>query len=256
MPPIGEFTITPDPATPRHRCAIAAGSGITPVLSLVSTTLETEPGSRWTVIYGNKWARSVMFLDELEGLKDRYRERLHLIHVLSREETVPLLSGRIDRARLEALFANLVDFRTVDEWFLCGPAPMVETARDFVESRGVDPALVHDELFFSDPRTGALIAEEDTTGSVTLTFTLEGRVSTVRMEREQTVLEAALAVRSELPFSCRGGMCATCKALVVEGEVRMDKNWALVDADLDQGYALTCQSHPVADRLVIDYDRR
>jgi ring-1,2-phenylacetyl-CoA epoxidase subunit PaaE len=256
MPPIGDFVIRCDPTTPKHRCAIVAGSGITPVLSLVSTSLESEPGSRWTVIFGNRRAGTVMFLDELEGLKDRYRDRLHLIHVLSQEKTVPILSGRIDRARLEALFANLVDFRSVDEWFLCGPTEMVDTARTFIEGHGVDAGAVHDEQFFAAAPTRPLITEEETTGSVTLTFTLDGRSSTVRMDPEQTILDAALAVRSELPFSCRGGMCATCKAKVVEGEVRMDKNWALVDSDLDQRFALTCQSHPLGDHVVVDFDQR
>jgi ring-1,2-phenylacetyl-CoA epoxidase subunit PaaE len=254
MPPVGDFTITPDASAASHRCAIAAGSGITPVLSLVSTTLESEPASRWTVILGNRQARSVMFLDELEGLKDRHGDRLHLIHVLSRENTVPLLSGRIDPDRLAALFTMLVDFRSIDEWFLCGPMEMVAAARRFIESRGVGP--VHDELFFSDVRPDHLITEEETTGSVTLTFTLEGRSSTVRLAPDQTILDAALLVRAELPFSCRGGMCATCKARVIEGEVRMDRNWALVEDDLAQGFVLTCQSHPVSSRLVVDYDQR
>jgi ring-1,2-phenylacetyl-CoA epoxidase subunit PaaE len=256
MPPIGDFVIECDPTAHKHRCAIVAGSGITPVLSLVSTSLESEPESRWTVIFGNRRAGSVMFLDELEGLKDRYRDRLHLIHVLSQEETVPILSGRIDRDRLEALFSNLVNFGSVDEWFLCGPTEMVNVARTFIEGHGVDPSVVHDEQFFAAPPTRPLVHEDETTGSVILTFTLEGRSSTVRMNPEQTILDAALAVRSELPFSCRGGMCATCKAKVLDGEIRMDKNWALVDADLEQGFALTCQAHPLGERIVVDFDQR
>ena len=257
MPPIGMFVIGPGSHDARHRCAIAAGSGITPVISLVATTLEREADSRWTVIFGNRQASTIMFLDELEGLKDRYGERLHIVHVLSREETVPLLSGRIDAERLRHLFGALVDFRTVDEWYLCGPERLVATARSFIESRGVPSERVHEELFYAAaPSPGELIPEEETTGSVELAFTLEGRRSTVRMEPEQTILEAALAVRNELPFSCRGGMCATCKATVVEGTVTMDKNYALVDADLDQGFALTCQAHPVTDRVVVDFDRR
>lgn len=255
MPPLGSFVIEPGTTGPRHRCAIAAGSGITPVLSLVSTTLEREPEARWTVILGNRRAGTVMFLDELEGLKDRHGERLHLIHVLSREETVPLLSGRIDDQRLRDLFSTLVDFRTVDEWYLCGPEGMVAAARHFVEARGVDPNLVRDELFFS-AAPAERVEEADTTGSVALEVVLEGRRSSLRMDRKQTILEAALMVRGELPFSCRGGMCATCKARVVEGSVTMDRNHALTAAELAAGFTLTCQARPDEDRIVVDYDQR
>lgn len=257
MPPIGLFAIEPGEPEGLHRCAIVAGSGITPVLSMVATTLDRDPTARWTVIFGNRQVRTVMFLDELEGLKDRHGERLHLIHVLSREDTVPLLSGRIDGNRLRDLFRALVDFRSVDEWYLCGPEELVATARTFVESRGVDPATVRDELFFaSASRPAVLLAEEDTEGAVELEFRLEGRTSRMRMDPDQTILEAALTVRQELPFSCRGGMCATCKAMVVEGEVTMERNYALVGDDLEHGYTLTCQAHPVGTRVVVDYDRR
>jgi ring-1,2-phenylacetyl-CoA epoxidase subunit PaaE len=256
MPPIGDFTIEPDGDAAIHRCAIVAGSGITPVLSLVSTSLEAEPRSRWTVIFGNRRASSVMFLDELEGLKDRYGPRIHLLHVLSREETVPLLTGRIDRERLEGLFSTLVDFRSVDEWFLCGPHEMVGAAREFIEGHGVEAGRVHDELFFAGPPPATAIRESDTTGSVVLTFNLDGRQSTVRMEPETSILDAALAVRPELPYSCKGGMCASCKALVVEGETTMTKNYSLVEGDLERGFTLTCQAHPVGERVVVDFDQR
>ncbi len=256
MPPIGDFTIDPDPSCRRHRCAIVAGSGITPVLSLVATSLETEPGARWTLIFGNREARSIMFLDELEGLKDRYGSRLHLLHVLSREDTVPILSGRIDAARLTDLFRSLVDFRSIDEWFLCGPHDMVITARSFLERHGADPLSVHEEQFFAGPPPAAPVLESETTGSVLLTFTLDGRESTVRLDPATSILDAALAVRPELPYSCKGGMCASCKAKVTEGEVTMAKNYALVSDDLERGFTLTCQAHPVGDRVVVDFDQR
>ena len=257
MPPIGEFVIEPDRALARHRCAIVAGSGITPVLSLVSTTLESEPESRWSVIYGNSRAGSVMFLDEIEGLKDRYGSRLHLIHVLSREETVPLLTGRIDRERLEGIFSALVDFSSVDEWYLCGPYEMVMTSRAFVEGHGVAPDVVHDELFFAGPPPDPSVRPRSAdTGSVELVFTLDGRDSAVRLDPDQALLDAALVMRPELPYSCRGGMCASCKALLIEGEVEMDKNYALVAEDLNRGFTLTCQAHPRSDRVVVDFDQR
>lgn len=259
MPPIGEFTITPRPDEMRHHGAVAAGSGITPVLSLVSTTLESEPRSRWTVLFGNREARTVMFLDELEGLKDRYPDRLHLVHVLSREDAgLPLFHGRLDEDRLAALFDRVVDADDVDDWFLCGPYDMVHAARAALAARDVPDDRVHDELFFAGPvDPSTLVAPPDEgEGVVSLTVTLEGRATTVRMRPETSILDAALAVRSELPFSCKGGMCASCKAMVVEGEVRMDRNWALVEEDLDQGFVLTCQAHPLTDRVAVDYDRR
>ncbi len=259
MPPVGEFTISPSPDLSRHCAAIVAGSGITPVLSHISTVLETEPDSRYTLIYGNRTSRSVMFLEELEGLKDRYPGRLQIVHVLSREGgAVPLFEGRIDTAKLEQLFATVVDADTVDDWFLCGPYEMVTSARALIEGRGVAAERVHDELFFAGPLDPSLlpVEPEDTEGTVGLTFTLEGRSTEVRMRPETTVLDAALAVRNELPYSCKGGMCASCKALVVDGQVVMDKNYALVDADLEAGFVLTCQAHPTTDHVVIDFDRR
>jgi ring-1,2-phenylacetyl-CoA epoxidase subunit PaaE len=257
MPPVGEFVIEPDPLHLRHYGAVAAGSGITPVLSLVSTTLESEPGSRWTLIFGNREARTVMFLDELSGLKDRYPERLHLIHVLSREETVmPLFHGRLDAARLGSLFDALVPVVTVDEWYLCGPFEMVQDARRVLGSRGVEDHRIHDELFFAGPLDPSSLPPEpvDDPDAITLNFTLEGRTSTVKMRAASSVLDAALRVRRELPYSCKGGMCASCKARLIEGKVRMDKNWALVESELEDGYILTCQSHPLTPMLVVDYD--
>lgn len=260
MPPVGDFTIDPDPESTRHYAAVAAGSGITPVLSLVSTTLRAEPGCRWTLLLGNRSASSIMFLEDLSALKDRYADRFHLIHVLSREQQAsPLLSGRIDRSRLEAIFACLVDADSVDLWFLCGPYQMVTTVRETLESRGVPNADIRDELFFAGPppaMDGNLPEGDESEEGVDLTFTLDGRTSMLRMARDSKVLDAALTVRHELPWSCRGGMCASCKAQVLEGEVSMEHNYALVAEDLEAGFILTCQSVPTSDRLIVDFDRR
>jgi ring-1,2-phenylacetyl-CoA epoxidase subunit PaaE len=258
MPPVGEFTVTPDPRTAHRYVAIVAGSGITPVLSMVATTLEAEPGTRWTVVYGNRSASTIMFLDELEALKDRYPARLQLVHVLSREDTgLDLTSGRIDEDRLRRIFTTLVRVDDVDRFFLCGPYDMVMAARSELTTAGVAPHRIADELFFAGPPDPTMTPPTpDTEGVVTLTFTLEGRTTETTMLPGSTVLDAALAVRPELPYSCRGGMCATCKAGVVEGDVTMDENYALVAEDLAKGYVLTCQSHPVTDHLVVDYDRR
>jgi ring-1,2-phenylacetyl-CoA epoxidase subunit PaaE len=226
-------------------------------LSLLSTTLETEPGCRWTVIFGNRSADQVMFLDELEGLKDRYPDRLHLVHVLSREQGVmPLFTGRIDESKLNELLDRVVSPSAPSEWFLCGPFEMVAAARALLEGRGLMPDLVHDELFFAGPLDLSSLPPEpsEQPGTVELSVILDGRSTTTRMLPETSVLDAALRVRGELPFSCKGGMCASCKARVIDGEVRMEKNWALVDYELAQGFVLTCQSHPTSDRLIVDYD--
>ena len=257
-PPGGEFTIDPATEAGNHHCAVVAGSGITPVLSLVTTTLDSDPTATWTVIYGNRAARTVMFLDELEGLKDRYPERLQIVHVLSREDPgLDLFAGRIDATKLESLFATVVDADRIDRWFLCGPHEMVTGARQLLTDRGVAPEHVRDELFFAGPPTAPPPPPPaDEEGTIRLTVILDGRASEVQMRPETSVLDAAMSVRSELPYSCKGGMCATCKARVIEGEVRMDKNYALVDADLAQRFILTCQSHPTTDHLVVDYDQR
>ncbi|MEX2654030.1 MAG: 1,2-phenylacetyl-CoA epoxidase subunit PaaE [Acidimicrobiia bacterium] len=257
-PPVGEFTIEADSAATHRYGAIVAGSGITPVLSLVSTTLDMEPGTHWTVIYGNRAARTVMFLDELEGLKDRHPDRLQIVHVLSREDPgLDLFAGRIDDTMLESLFETVVDADSIERWFLCGPYEMVIGARELLTRRGVDSDDIRDELFFAGPPTEPPPPPlKDELGTTHLTVILDGRASEVPMRPETLVLDAAMSVRSELPYSCKGGMCATCKAKVVEGTVRMDKNYALVSSDLEQGFVLTCQSHPTSERLVVDYDQR
>jgi ring-1,2-phenylacetyl-CoA epoxidase subunit PaaE len=259
MPPVGEFTITPDPGTTKHYGAVAAGSGITPVLALIATVLDTEPQSRFTLLFGNRAARSIMFLEELEGLKDRHPDRFHLIHVLSREDgAVPLFSGRLDAERLTQLFDLVVDTDTVDDWYLCGPYEMVQAARSVLEDRGVAAPRIHDELFFAGPIDPADLPPEPEAdeGAVSLTFTIEGRASTARMRPDTSILDAALRVRGELPYSCKGGMCASCKARVVDGTVQMSKNYALVEEDLAAGFVLTCQAHPTSDSVVVDFDQR
>ncbi len=257
LPPTGEFTIDPDPSDTAHRVAISAGSGITPVLSLISTTLEVSPGCRWTLVFGNRDARHAMFLDEVEGLKDRYPDRFQLIHVLSREDTgLELTSGRIDSERVRRLCSTVIDRSDVAGWYLCGPFEMVEGARVALLSMGVTKESIHDELFFAGPPTVVAPPPEDEPGTVGLTITVAGRSTTTRMRPATSILDAALSVRSDLPFSCKGGMCASCKAHLVDGDVRMDKNWALVQDDLDRGFILTCQAHPTSDFVTVDFDKR
>jgi len=259
MPPVGEFTIAPDPEAAGHRVAIVAGSGITPVLSLISTTLESEPNSSWTLMFGNRTANSVMFLEELEGLKDRYSSRFQLFHLLSREGSdLPLLSGRIDEDKIRTVHGRLLGGRPVDGWYLCGPYDLVTLARTTLLDLGVGESSIHDELFFAGPVDLSTLPPEPPAGegSVDLRVILDGRAVDTRMTPESSVLDAALRVRSELPFSCKGGMCASCKGRIEEGEVTMDKNYALVDSEVEAGYVLTCQSHPTTDRVVVRYDHR
>ena len=260
MTPTGRFFTPLDPANAKHYCAIAAGSGITPMMSIIPTTLETEPASRFTLLYANRTSRSVMFLEELEDLKDRYPDRFHLVHVLSREpQEVELFSGRIDGARLRRFFATILPPDTVDEWFLCGPYAMVRELRETLLAAGVDRRRVHAELFHVEatPPTPRATAEDGAApaGDAEVTITLDGRRSTFRLPCDGVpVLEAALAIRTDAPYACRGGVCGTCRAKVVEGEVRMDQNWALEPEEIESGYVLTCQSHPKTERLVLDYD--
>ncbi|HEX6222315.1 MAG TPA: 1,2-phenylacetyl-CoA epoxidase subunit PaaE [Acidimicrobiia bacterium] len=259
MSPVGEFTIDIDPNRPRKAVAIVAGSGITPVLSLISTSLEHEPEATWTLIYGNRTANSVMFLDELEGLKDRFHPRFQLFHILSREGSdVPLLSGRIDGEKIRTIHDHLLGPEPVDGWYLCGPYDMIMTAHETLDDLGVDDSLIHDELFFAGPVDPSKLPPEPPVGegSVDLTVILDGRAVDTRMTPETSILDAALRVRNELPFSCKGGMCATCKGRIEEGEVRMDKNYALVDSEVEAGFVLTCQAHPISEKVVVRYDHR
>jgi ring-1,2-phenylacetyl-CoA epoxidase subunit PaaE len=254
LPALGRFTSAFAPDRVRHYAAVAAGSGITPVLSLIATALGTEPGSRFTLLYGNRYARSVMFAEELADLKDRYPSRLHLVHVLSREPSdAALLSGRLDAQRLAALFDALVDTSTVDEWFLCGPYPMVTAAQALLAERA-PLATVHSELFHVDEAPPPAPVRDADVGETAVTMVLDGRASSFGMARGERVLDAALRVRAELPYACRGGVCSTCRAKVLDGEVTMARNYALTPDELAAGYVLTCQSSPVTEALTVDYD--
>lgn len=256
MTPAGRFTTDLDPATGTSYVAVAAGSGITPILSIVATILEEEPLSRVTLIYANRTHRTVMFLEEVHDLKDRYRERFSLVHVLSREQQeVELFSGRLDGERLLRILAAVEPMRGVDQWFLCGPQQMVVDLRDTLLAEGVPGAHVHTELFHADAAPRAALPATRVEGVSQVTIRLDGRSSDFDLDPEGVgVLEAALEVRSDLPFACRGGVCGTCRAKLVEGTVTMDANYALEPEEVDAGYVLTCQSHPTSGHVVLDYD--
>jgi ring-1,2-phenylacetyl-CoA epoxidase subunit PaaE len=262
MPPLGHFTTAFDPTRTRHYAAVAAGSGITPVLSLIATGLAVEPRSRFTVIFGNRYVRSVMFAEELADLKDRYPTRLHLVYVLSREpQDAELLSGRVDADRFARLVGadGLLDAGDVDEWFLCGPYGMVTDVRAVLADRGVPDEAVHTELFHvadaaTPPPTPSAADAGPTAGEAEVTVLLDGRASTFTMPRDGRVLDAALKVRSELPFACKGGVCSTCRAKITSGHVEMARNYALEPDEIAAGYVLTCQSSPTTDAVTVDYD--
>ncbi|MBG0829095.1 2Fe-2S iron-sulfur cluster binding domain-containing protein [Planomonospora sp. ID67723] len=254
LSPVGTFGVPFDPARRRRYAAVAAGSGITPVLSLVATALDTEPGSRFTVLYGNRAASSTMFADELGDLKDRHPRRLHLVHLFSREQPrAGLPRGRLDRATLDVLLPRLVRPAEVDEWFVCGPAGMVSEAAAALAGHGVDPATVRTELFHvgESPRESRTEPAGD---AAEVSVVMDGRVTTVPLEPGRSVLDAVMAARPDVPYSCQTGVCGTCRARVVEGEVRMARTWALTDEDRAAGDILTCQAVPLTDRVRIDFD--
>ncbi|QCO99618.1 phenylacetate-CoA oxygenase/reductase subunit PaaK [Arthrobacter sp. 24S4-2] len=243
--------------------AIAAGSGITPVIAIARTLLAANPDTRFDLIYANKAAMDVMFLEELADLKDKYPSRLALHHVLSREQRIaPLLSGRIDAEKLQQLLGTAIHADDVDEWFLCGPFELVQLCRDTLAARGVKPEHVRFELFTSgkpdrpEGNIGRPVIEDESKETYKITFKLdglEGKVASPTHARE-SILNAALRVRPDVPFACAGGVCGTCRAKLVTGKVTMDENYALEQDELDRGYVLTCQSHPTTSEVTVDFD--
>ncbi|MFC8411655.1 1,2-phenylacetyl-CoA epoxidase subunit PaaE [Arthrobacter sp. NPDC057259] len=243
--------------------AIAAGSGITPVIAIARTLLAAHPDTRFDLIYANKAAMDVMFLEELADLKDKYPSRLALHHVLSREQRIaPLLSGRIDAEKLEALLGTAIHADDVDEWFLCGPFELVQLCRDTLAARGVKPEHIRFELFTSgkpdrpEGNIGRPVVADESQETYKITFTLDGLQGEVASptHARESILNAALRVRPDVPFACAGGVCGTCRAKVVTGSVTMDENYALEQDELDKGYVLTCQSHPTTPSVTVDFD--
>ncbi|QAY58695.1 phenylacetate-CoA oxygenase/reductase subunit PaaK [Microbacterium protaetiae] len=263
MSPQGNFTARQYDVDGQHFVGIAAGSGITPLMALATTVLSGSATSRFTLVYTNRSRSDVMFLDDLADLKDRYPARLALHHVLSREQrAAPLLSGRIDEAKLRTILDVLIRPDTVDEWFLCGPFALVQLCRDVLTDIGVDRRHIRHELFTTGepgqatPNGGRPVQARPDEHVRTVRFTLEGQSASVDSpdSAHETILNAALRVRPDVPFACAGGVCGTCRARLVEGDVRMTENYALEPEELERGYILTCQSHPVTDTVVVDYD--
>jgi ring-1,2-phenylacetyl-CoA epoxidase subunit PaaE len=244
------------PTLAGHHLCLAAGSGITPMLSVAATVLR-DPDARVTLVYGNRTTGSVMFAEELADLKNRYGPRLNLVHVLSREpRDVELFSGRLDADRLRRLLPVMVPPAAVDHAWVCGPYGLVTDAREVLAELGVAPDRIHVELFYVDEPPPELHRVAPVVeGEVSeVTLVLDGRATTAPMARAESILDGAAATRSDLPFACKGGVCGTCRAKVVDGEVEMRRNYALGEDEVAAGFVLTCQSHPVSDRVVVDYD--
>lgn len=259
MPPHGSFTTHFDPKAKRHLVGIAGGSGITPVMSILRTLLATEPHSRFTLIYGNRDSSSIIFLEELAKLKDRYLERLELYHFLAEEEgDVDLFNGILDRERCEQALDQLVDEPgAVDGWFICGPGPMMDSAESALLERGIGRERIHIERFTADRPPQTLVREmaelQSKAAGIVMSVTLDGRTRRVEFS-EGNILDSARAAGLPAPFACKAGVCATCRAKVLSGKVEMAARYGLTDEEIEQGYVLTCQSVPAGEGVAVDYD--
>jgi ring-1,2-phenylacetyl-CoA epoxidase subunit PaaE len=280
MPPQGRFTVRRPRAV--HRAGFAAGSGITPILSIIATTLAEQPASKFTLVYGNQRMASVMFNEALQDLKDRYPERLTLVHILSRQaQDVDLLQGRIDTAKVNALLATLLPAASLDEVFICGPEAMIEATERALLAAGVPQRQVHTERFSSAdsparvampvaasaPDADAATSASASTGAATagttadsnaatLSLILDGKRHELHLPAGAHVLDTALSAGLDLPFSCKAGVCCTCRAKVLSGQVHMDKNYTLEQWEVDKGFVLTCQARALTPAVVLSFDER
>jgi len=259
LPPTGKFNTKLNTQNTKQYLAFAAGSGITPVISIIKTTLQTEPASSFTLVFGNRGRHSIIFFEELEGLKNKYLNRFNFINVLSREKTdAPINSGRINNEKLTAL-NKLIDYKNTDDFFICGPEEMIFCVKDFLEGIGIDKRKIHFELFTTPGQKLAIgkrqLAKENSGPLSNITVKLDGRSFDFDLGFDNdSILDAALKQGADLPFACKGGVCCTCKARLIEGEVEMEVNWGLEQEEVEQGYILTCQSHPKTEKVVVDFD--
>jgi len=265
MPPDGRFTVQKQRAI--HRVGFAAGSGITPILSILATTLEEQPESKFTLVYGNRRMDSVMFNEALQDLKDRYPSRLTLIHILSRQsQEVPLLEGRINADKVRAIIDAFLPVGSMDEVFICGPEAMIEETEKTLLDAGVKSDRIRTERFTSptlealspEQKAKAVLGHKATRdgGEVQLTVVLDGKPYDMPMNKNEKILDIALALGLDLPYSCKGGVCCTCRCKVMEGSTEMDKNFTLEKPEVDQGFVLSCQARPTSDRVVVSFDER
>jgi ring-1,2-phenylacetyl-CoA epoxidase subunit PaaE len=260
MTPEGRFFSPLKSDNEKHYLAFAAGSGITPILSIMKTSLETELKSRFTLVYGNRNAQQVLFLEEIEALKNRYLDRVRLIHILSNQpQEAALFNGRIDRLKTEGLLASLIPAQTIDQAFICGPASMIDEVEAGLLAAGVEKVKIHAERF-GVPSADLKFKKQVITLSekyAQLKVMLDGKIREMPFAFDgPPLLDVALASGLDLPFACKGGVCCTCRAKVLEGEVRMDKNYTLEDWEIKKGFVLTCQCHPVSDSVLVSFDER
>ena len=258
MTPMGNFTTLLDPANTKHFIAFAGGSGITPIISILKTALRIETQSRFTLFYGNTDRENIIFNDQLNALKEKFGERLNIQHILSEEALEDeLFSGLIDSDKAVALMQKFVDDPLFKEYFICGPEPMMLNVSDALEKLGVDKQRIHIELFTSPvekkSESGPTAPVKEGMSSVTVI--IDGDEGVLELPYDgDAILDAALDNGMDVPFACKGAVCCTCKAKVVEGKVRMEMNYALSDEEVEEGYVLTCQSHPESEKVVVDYD--
>jgi ring-1,2-phenylacetyl-CoA epoxidase subunit PaaE len=258
LPPTGRFTSKDKEG---NYLAIAAGSGITPIVSIIKHTLKTQPNSSFTLIFGNKSRSSIIFFEEIEGLKNKYMERFTCINILSRERTDATINyGRINTEKLETL-KHLLNFKTFDAAYICGPEEMIFASSAFLENEGIAKTNIHFELFSSPDKKQFVVDKEqlakeiDNSPKSNITIKLDGRTFDFALGyKADCILDAALAQGADLPYACKGGVCCTCRAKLIEGKVHMDVNYALEEEELTQGFILTCQSHPLTEKVVIDFD--
>jgi ring-1,2-phenylacetyl-CoA epoxidase subunit PaaE len=258
LPPTGRFYTGLNPADKKNYVFFAAGSGITPVISLIKTILATEKKSCVTLLFGNKNFASVIFKDQLEALKDKYLQRFSLYYIFSCEKTESDFNyGRIDVFKLNQL-SKFINFNKVGEFFICGPEQMIFTVKDFLQGWGIDPDKIHFELFTTPTKEHTKIykvAEQTLSDGSDITVKIDGRSFDFKLGyNEETILDAGLARGADLPFACKGGVCCTCKAKLIEGEVEMEANYGLEKSEVKEGFILTCQSHPRTEKVVVDYD--
>ena len=257
MPPAGSFHLPLSPDHHRHYLAFAAGSGITPIFSVIKSTLLAEPRSRFTLVYGNRASSTVMMRDLLADLKDQFLDRLSVVHVMSREkQDIELFNGRIDADKCRALLAQWIPLDDIDHVFICGPQQMMEQVSATLVALGMDTSQIHAELFgVPAPVTRTRTASAGTDAPCEVTVVIDGRHYLFSMPRDtMPVLEAGLAQGIEIPYACKGGICATCRCKVTEGKADMDANHALEDYEVASGFVLSCQAFPATDKLVLDFD--
>jgi ring-1,2-phenylacetyl-CoA epoxidase subunit PaaE len=261
MPPFGQFHVDVDPESKKTYLAFAAGSGITPVMSIIRATLEGEPHGKFVLFYGNRRQSTTMFIDELYALKNRFPERFQLYFLFTREEQeYPIFSGRMDDAKVRELFTDFCAGLNPEEAFVCGPFPMIETITNALAELGLDSGKIHKERY-GPPRKGKHAAERKASAAElkdlsTITVIMDGHRKSFDMPKEgDNIVDAAAVNGVELPFSCKGGVCATCRTHVREGEVQMETNYGLERWEVEKGYVLACQSHPISQSVVLDYDK-